>query len=77
MKRRSFLEKLSVAGSSLTLGSLQSANAQNFPTRPLRLIVGFPPGGGIDFTARAIQPGLEAGLGQPLAVEYKIGRAHV
>jgi len=77
MKRRSFLEKLSLAGSSLTIGQIQSASAQNFPTRPLRLIVGFPPGGGIDFTARTIQPGLEAGLGQPIAVEYKPGAGGV
>jgi tripartite-type tricarboxylate transporter receptor subunit TctC len=48
-----------------------------WPTRPVKLIVGFPPGGGIDFTARAIQPGLEAALGQPLVIEYKPGAGGV
>jgi tripartite-type tricarboxylate transporter receptor subunit TctC len=44
-----------------------------WPTRPIKLIVGFPPGGGIDFAARTIQPGLEAALGQPVVIENKPG----
>lgn len=48
-----------------------------YPVKPIRLIVGFPPGGGIDFTARAIQPGLEAALGQPVVIEYKPGAGGV
>jgi tripartite-type tricarboxylate transporter receptor subunit TctC len=42
------------------------AQAQTYPTKTIKLIVGFPPGGGIDFTARAIQPGL-------VIIEYKAG----
>jgi tripartite-type tricarboxylate transporter receptor subunit TctC len=54
------------------------ANAQAaYPSKPVRLIVGFPPGGGIDFTARNIQQGLEAGLGQPLVIDYKPGAGGV
>ena len=48
-----------------------------YPARPLKLIVGFPPGGGIDFTARSIQAGLEAALGQPVVIEYKPGAGGV
>jgi tripartite-type tricarboxylate transporter receptor subunit TctC len=54
------------------------ARAQGaYPNKPIRLIVGFPPGGGIDFTARTIQGGLEAGLGQPVVIEYKAGAGGV
>lgn len=50
------------------------ARAQgSYPNKPIRLIVGFPPGGGIDFTARLVQPALEAALGQPVVIEYKPG----
>jgi tripartite-type tricarboxylate transporter receptor subunit TctC len=48
-----------------------------FPNKPIKLIVGFPPGGGIDFTARTIQTGLEAALGQPVVIEYKAGAGGV
>jgi tripartite-type tricarboxylate transporter receptor subunit TctC len=54
------------------------ARAQGaYPNKPLKLIVGFPPGGGIDFTARSVQPGLEAALGQPVVIEYKPGAGGV
>ncbi|MEO6363733.1 MAG: tripartite tricarboxylate transporter substrate binding protein [Caldimonas sp.] len=50
------------------------AHAQStFPSKPIKLLVGFPPGGGIDFAARTIQPALEAALGQPVVVENKPG----
>ncbi len=48
-----------------------------YPSKPIKLIVGFPPGGGIDFTARTIQAGLEAALGQPVVIEYKAGAGGV
>ena len=48
-----------------------------YPNRPIKLIVGFPPGGGIDFTARLIQPALEAALGQPVVIDYKPGAGGV
>lgn len=53
------------------------AHAQGFPTKPIRLVVGFPPGGGIDFTARLIAQGMSEGLGQPVVVENKPGAAGV
>lgn len=54
-----------------------TAHAQAWPVKPIKLLVGFPPGGGIDFTARTLQPGLEAALGQPVVIEYKPGAAGV
>ena len=47
--------------------------AQTWPARPIKLVVGFPPGGGIDIVARNLQPGLQEALGQPVVVEYKPG----
>ena len=49
------------------------SRAQAYPARPIKLLVGFPPGGNIDFAARTIQPALEAALGQPVQIENKPG----
>ena len=44
-----------------------------YPSKPIRLIVGFPPGGGIDFAARTIEGPLSAALGQPVVIDNKPG----
>jgi tripartite-type tricarboxylate transporter receptor subunit TctC len=49
------------------------ACAQTYPNKPIRLIVGYPPGGGIDFTARSIQQPLQDALKQQVIVDYKPG----
>jgi len=49
------------------------ALAQAYPSRPLRLIVGFAPGGAADTVARSLQPGLTRVLGQSLVIENKPG----
>jgi tripartite-type tricarboxylate transporter receptor subunit TctC len=51
------------------------AAAQDFPTRPIRIVVGFPPGGGVDLVARLIGQEMAKGLGQPVIVENKPGAA--
>lgn len=51
------------------------AMAQSYPDRPVHLIVGFPPGGVVDITARSIAPTLGERLGQPLIVENRSGVA--
>ena len=56
---------------------LATRSQGSYPNKPIRLIVGFPPGGGIDFTARTLQSGLEAALGQSVVVEYKAGAGGV
>ena len=42
------------------------AGAQGFPSRPVRVIIGFPPGGSNDAAARILQPRLQELLGQPI-----------
>jgi tripartite-type tricarboxylate transporter receptor subunit TctC len=76
MHRRYLLAAALGCGVPLILSARAAAQGA-YPTRPIKLIVGFPPGGGIDFTARAIQPGLEAALGQSVVVEYKPGAGGV
>jgi tripartite-type tricarboxylate transporter receptor subunit TctC len=48
-------------------------HAQTYPSRPLRFVVGFPPGGSTDLAARALGERLSAALGQPVVVENKPG----
>src|SRR5439155_7046647 len=50
-----------------------SASAQNYPTRPVRFIVPFVPGGGLDYAARAVGVYLSRAFGQPVIVENKPG----
>jgi tripartite-type tricarboxylate transporter receptor subunit TctC len=49
------------------------AKAETYPTRPIHLIVGFPPGGGIDMVARLIGRRLSERLGQQVVIENKSG----
>jgi tripartite-type tricarboxylate transporter receptor subunit TctC len=51
------------------------AQAQDFPAKPVRIVVGFPPGGGVDTTARVIGQAMSQDLGQSVIVENKPGAA--
>lgn len=65
---------LAVAGIMLVaLAGLPAAGAADFPTRPLRIIVGFPPGGATDLVARTIAPKLGASLKQQVIVDNRAG----
>ena len=72
MLRRRFTTALFAAGASAVVSPWARAQG-TYPNKPIKLIVGFPPGGGIDITARLVQPALEAALGQPVVIDYKPG----
>lgn len=59
--------------SSTLLGLTAGVSAQTFPSRPVTLLVPFPPGGVIDTTARVIEADLAKELGQPVVIENKGG----
>jgi len=61
------------AGAAAMLLLVQPVLAENYPTRPIRVIVTFPPGGSTDLLARAMQPQLEKTLGQPIVIDNRPG----
>jgi tripartite-type tricarboxylate transporter receptor subunit TctC len=65
---------LRIAALAIAAGVLPGvASAEDFPSRPVRMIVAFAPGGTADFTARIIADRMQTLLGQPIAVENKPG----
>jgi tripartite-type tricarboxylate transporter receptor subunit TctC len=50
-----------------------TAHAQSYPAKPVRLIISYPPGGGLDQTGRMVAQQLSASLGQPVVVENRAG----
>jgi tripartite-type tricarboxylate transporter receptor subunit TctC len=71
--RRKFVAGASAA---LATAALGPARAQaNYPDRPIRILAGYPAGGGIDLVARLIGDPMKAALGQPVIVENRAGAA--
>ena len=78
-----------VAVAAITIAVQHRAEAADYPTRPITLIVPYPAGGGNDVIARLVAAKMSASLGQPIVIENRggagstigtrdeIGRAHV
>lgn len=69
MKKRDFVGALFLA----SMGSAALAQSAPYPAKPIRLVVGFTPGGAADYVARAISDTLGRNLGQPIIVENRPG----
>ena len=57
----------------LALLMCSAVAAQDYPSKPVRMVVGFPPGGGTDVVARMLQPRLGELLGQPIVIDNRPG----
>ena len=68
--RRGFLH---LAAGTAALALSRTARAQAYPSRPIRLIVGFPAGGPTDITARVMAQWLSERLGQQIVIENRAG----
>jgi tripartite-type tricarboxylate transporter receptor subunit TctC len=79
MKRHAFIVLLGGAacalGTALQLGVSPFALAQSYPSRPVNVIVAFPPGGNTDIMARALQNEMSKALGQTIVIINKPGAA--
>src|SRR5262249_14440739 len=71
LARREFLQL--TAGAATLPALVREASAQNYPSRPVRLILGFPAGGSTDLVARIMAAWLTERLGQSMVVENKPG----
>ena len=57
----------------LLLAAAGTLQAQSFPNRPIKLVVGFAPAGAADFVARTLGEPLSRGLGQPIVIDNRPG----
>ena len=65
--------RMLAAASLLPLAGMRIAHAQAFPTKPVRIVVGYAPGGAVDIVARTVGQAMSSSMGQPVIVENKPG----
>ncbi len=68
-KATAFAVAAALALAALSFGAAPVAMAQAFPAKPVRILVGFAPGGAMDIVARTVGQKVSAGIGQPVVVE--------
>ncbi len=73
LRRMHTITRRTVLGAIAAMAVATRARAQDFPDKPLRFVVGFPPGGPNDLLTRLIAPGIAERLGRPVVVENRAG----
>ena len=63
----------SLAALILSVATMTTARAEDWPAKPVTVLMGFPAGSGVDVVARMLQPSIEKSLGQRLVLDYKPG----
>lgn len=64
-----------IAAAAVFMAAVGVAAAQSYPTKPVRVLNGFPAGGGVDVVGRVVNEHLSKALGQPFVLESKPGAA--
>lgn len=77
MKMVRMMTAVALAATASIALTTSTAVAQTFPVKPVRFVVSYPAGGGVDFTARLVAQGLSTRLGQPVVVENRSGAGGV
>lgn len=71
------MKLLRLALAALALATSLCAGAQDYPARPVRVVIPYPAGGGVDAAARLVAQALSGAMGQPFVVESKPGASTI
>ncbi|MSQ56794.1 MAG: tripartite tricarboxylate transporter substrate binding protein [Limnohabitans sp.] len=69
--RQHWIQKILISSLALMMSLL--ANAQSYPNKPIKFVVGYPPGGAVDIVARTIGQAMSSSMGQSIVTENKPG----